>query len=53
MMTYIGDGSFLPGIPARDLTPDDIDALGPAWDADMLWMTGLYAPADEPAGDDD
>ena len=24
---YIGDGTYLQGVPARDLTEDDIDAL--------------------------
>ena len=36
---YIGDGSYLQGVPARDLTEDDLDAL-----------KGLYT---EPVGDSD
>jgi hypothetical protein len=24
---YIGDGGYLPGIPARDLTDEDLDAM--------------------------
>lgn len=48
MMTYIGDG-FLPGVPARDLSEDEVAAYG---GAEALLACGLYA-ADEPPGDDE
>ena len=33
--SYKGDGSFLPGIPSRDLTDDDLAALTPEQRADV------------------
>ena len=45
MMIYIGDG-FIPGIPARDLTADDVLALGDEWDVEFLLACGLYAVAE-------
>ena len=37
-MKYIGNGSFVPGIPARDLTKDEVNQHG----REYLLMTGLY-----------
>jgi hypothetical protein len=42
MLKYIGDGSSMPGIPARDLTDDEIYKIGRAF----CLTTGLYV--DEP-----
>lgn len=42
MLKYIGNGS-LAGIPARDLTDDEVKQFGEAF----LLATGLYAKADE------
>ncbi len=39
VFTYIGEGSYLQGVPARDLTEDDLEAL-----------KGLFT---EPVGDGD
>lgn len=47
MMLYTGNGSFIPDIPARDLTDDEAAAFG----AEFLTNTGLYvsdAPAPDP-----
>lgn len=38
-MKYIGKGQWLPGVPARDLTADEVKELG----RDYLLSTGLYA----------
>lgn len=38
-MKYIGNGEWLPGIPRRDLTADEVKELG----RDYLLSTGLYA----------
>lgn len=32
---YTGDGAFLPGIPARDLTDEDVQALTPEQRAEV------------------
>lgn len=37
-LRYVGDGSFWPGAPARDLEPDEVERLGLA----ALLSTGLY-----------
>lgn len=37
-MKYIGKGYWLPGIPARDLTPEEVKKHGKA----TLLETGLY-----------
>lgn len=44
-LTYIGQGASLPGLPARDLRPDELEALG---GAEALLATGLYASDAEP-----
>ena len=38
-MKYIGNGNFLIGIPARDLSADEVKRLG----KDRLEKSGLYA----------
>lgn len=38
-MKYIGNGSFLVGIPARDLSADEVKFYG----KDKLETSGLYA----------
>lgn len=44
-LTYIGRGASLPGLPARDLRADEVEALG---GAETLLATGLYAAGAEP-----
>lgn len=50
-LTYVGGGAYLPGIPATDLTADEIAARG--LDPADLLASGLYVEAkakkDEPA----
>ena len=41
---YIGDGSFLPGIPARDLSEEEAEAAG----LEVLEKSGLYRKAIKP-----
>lgn len=38
MYMYIGKGSFVPGIPARDLTDQEAEAIG----VKKVMATGLY-----------
>ena len=40
-MKYIGNGAFLPDIPARDLTVDEVEKFGKKF----LLASGLYAEA--------
>jgi hypothetical protein len=42
---YIGDG-YLPGIPARDLTDEDIEALTPEQRKDVK-AAAIYEAADD------
>lgn len=42
--TYRGNGRFLVGVPARDLTSDDVARL-PDRLRSRLVKSGLYAPA--------
>ena len=37
-LKYVGDGGFLPGIPARDLSAEEVKEYGLEW----LLQTGLY-----------
>lgn len=37
-MKYIGNGEWLPGVPARDLTKEEVKQHG----KDYLLSTGLY-----------
>jgi len=39
-LIYIGDGAWLAGVPARDLTAADIEACGRS--ADELIESGVY-----------
>ena len=41
MLKYIGDGSFIPGIPARDLTAAEVKLYG----KQKLIDSGLYTEA--------
>lgn len=38
MMKYVGQGSFLPGVPARDLTAGEVKKFG----EEELLASGLY-----------
>lgn len=38
-LVYIGDGAFIPGVPARNLTGDEIERYG---GLDALLQSGLY-----------
>ena len=44
VLKYIGWG-FLPGIPARDLSAEDVERYS---DKDALIATGLYAEPEKP-----
>ena len=48
MLKYIGAGAYLPGIPARDLTADEVEAIGLT--VAELVGSGLYAepPSNSP-----
>lgn len=41
MLIYIGKGSFLPDVPARDLTNEEAQRYG----VERLLESGLYIPA--------
>lgn len=45
-LIYIGDGSFLPGVPARDLSDEEVAAHGGVRE---LTASGLY---EKPAEDE-
>lgn len=40
MLKYVGGGAFLIGVPARDLTDEEIEELG--LDRKILIESGLY-----------
>lgn len=44
ILKYIGDGSFLPGVPDRDLSDADVVATG--MEVEELVQTGLWVKAD-------
>ena len=44
-MKYIGDGAFVPNIPARDLTDAEVIEYG----KEALIATGLYVETSAPA----
>ena len=49
-LKYIGGGHFIPGLPMRDLTAEEVDKLG--GEAGLV-ATSLYAPfakGEEPVG---
>jgi hypothetical protein len=53
VLKYVGDGAFLPNVPARDLAADDLKAIAEVdtageHDRKALLKSGLYEPA-EPA----
>lgn len=39
-LEYVGQGAWLPGVPARDLAAEEIESLG--LDAKALLKSGLY-----------
>jgi len=39
---YVGDGGYLHGVPARDLTAEDLDALPDGVTKKDLEASGLY-----------
>jgi hypothetical protein len=47
MHKYIGNGAFLQGVPARDLTNKEWDALSKERQADLIRL-GLYAAPERP-----
>lgn len=50
MLKYIGTGDYIAGVPARDLSDDDLaEAEQKGWGQEALIETGLYAaaPTDE------
>lgn len=38
MMIYVGNGGFIPGVPARDLTDEEVKR----WGKQLLLNSGLY-----------
>jgi hypothetical protein len=42
-LVYIGNGAAIIGIPARDLTEEEIKALPQEFDIEKLIASGLYA----------
>jgi hypothetical protein len=50
MLIYVGDGAWLPGIPARDLTEAEVEEAG---GAAFLLASRLYVQAGQaPVGDE-
>lgn len=49
-MRYIGNGAFIPGIPARDLSADEVKQFG---GEKTLAETGLYETARKTKKDGD
>lgn len=50
MLVYVGkNGEYLIGVPARDLTDEEVDKLG---GKDWLLESGLYALPSKPAAHD-
>ena len=47
MHKYIGNGAFLQGVPTRDLTKQEWDALSKERQADLVRL-GLYAAPERP-----
>ncbi|MCY4122544.1 MAG: hypothetical protein OXG72_16660 [Acidobacteria bacterium] len=44
---YTGDGDYIPGIPARDLTAEDVEQLAPRLLSDVN-ASPLYEPVKAP-----
>lgn len=51
MLRYVGDGAFLPGVPARDLTDDEAARYSARY-GDEKWLveSGLYIHQGETNG---
>jgi hypothetical protein len=45
ILTYTGRGAFVPGVPARDLTVDDVERLGGVTAIVKRCPAGLYIKA--------
>lgn len=45
ILKYVGEGSFLPGVPDRDLSKEDVENTG--MKIPDLIHTGLYAPIED------
>jgi hypothetical protein len=41
-LKYVGDGTCIPGIPARDLTAEEVSAAAPMLSRLALLTSGLY-----------
>jgi len=52
ILEYVGGGAFIAGVPARNLTAEDLEGLG--WSEDRLTATELYqiVEQDEPEEDE-
>jgi hypothetical protein len=50
-LRYVGDGEWIRGVPARDLTDDDLKALPKGLGPKTLVATGLYAESKAQADD--
>lgn len=50
VLTYTGNGAFFEGVPARDLTQADVDALPVSFTKDTLIASRLYMDAVEDGG---
>ncbi len=48
-LRYVGDGTFVRGIPTRDLEPADLKALPKGVMLAVLVKSGLYAEVKAPA----
>lgn len=42
-LRYVGDGAWLPNVPARDLTAEEAEEHAARYGASEAWLT-LYAP---------
>ncbi|CAK0775196.1 hypothetical protein CCP3SC1AL1_770018 [Gammaproteobacteria bacterium] len=47
MLRYVGKGNWITGVPARDLTDEEVEAFGEKW----LVESGLYQSATENAAE--
>jgi hypothetical protein len=50
-LRYVGDGTWIRGVPARDLTDDDLKALPAGVTPKSLVANGLYAESSHKADD--
>ena len=51
MWVYIGDGAFIPGVPARDLTDEEMPGYGEDVERSGLYRKTRKKPADPSAED--